>query len=228
MKLMGRIINGLKTLLSFLFAYMYDVCVTYPVTKGIYSYFLKVFGKDFKGQSVSMLDIGTGTGTPLKSILKKTDCFGRVLAIDINREYLVAAKDNLKKHPNVEVRYQDFMEMAQQTNEKFDIVFFGMSFMLMPDQARALEVARSLLKPGGKVYMFLTLYHKKNRLAEFIKPKMKWLFSIEFGKVIYYNEVDYSNLVEKADPRVHVQDRKGGAVRLEDQPGPVSFQDLLF
>ena len=61
--------------------------------------------------------------------------------------------------------------------------------MLMPDKKKALEVARKMLNPGGKIYTFLTLYHKKNKFMEFIKPKISKLTSIEFGEVLYYKQV---------------------------------------
>ena len=79
------------------------------------------------------------------------------------------------------------MTIDKDIKEKFDIVFFGFSFMLMPDREEALRISKRLLKPDGKIYMFLTLYHKRSRIMEWIKPKLKYIFSIEFGDVVYYD-----------------------------------------
>jgi ubiquinone/menaquinone biosynthesis C-methylase UbiE len=173
----------------YLFSYVYDILVTYPLTRAVYSHFAAEFNRKFPGKKVSMIDVGTGTGTPLKSIMNKVS-FSRVLAVDINTGYLKLAKKSLAEYPEVEVKYQDFMTFDKDANgEKFDIVFFGFSYMLMPDRVKALTIARSLLKPGGKIYMFLTLYEKKNKFIEWVKPKMKYLFSIEFGPVVYTNDL---------------------------------------
>ena len=181
-------LSKLLAVIRYLFSYIYDITVTYPLTRSIYKHFAKEFASKFAGKKITMIDVGTGTGTPLKSILKDVQ-FERVLAVDINRGYLQKARENFAQHPNVEVRYLDFMEAHKEIKEKFDIVFFGFSFMLMPDREEALKIAKKLLKPNGKIYMFLTLYHKKSPIVEWIKPRMKYIFSVEYGPVMYYNQV---------------------------------------
>jgi ubiquinone/menaquinone biosynthesis C-methylase UbiE len=176
------------------FALIYDTFVSYPVTIKIYKYLLKTkFYEAFphckpgvKGsKGVSMIDIGTASGTCLKSIINDAQ-FNRVLAIDINKGYIKSATRLFKDHKNVEVKYQNFESYLEEGNvERFDIVFFGFSFMLMPNRDKALEVARRIVKPGGKIYAFLTLYEKKNKFIEWIKPKMVKFTSIEFGPVMY-------------------------------------------
>lgn len=184
-----------KGFLLYLVSYVYDILVTYPLTRAVYFHFAEEFNSKFPGKQVSMVDVGTGTGTPLKGIMDKVK-FSRVLAVDIDKAYLTVAKKNLAEYPQVEVKYQDFMTLDKDAQgEKFDIIFFGFSFMLMPDPIKALAIARSLLKPGGKIYMFLTLYEKKNKFIEWIKPKMKYLFSIEFGPVVYTKDL-HKNFTE--------------------------------
>lgn len=187
--------NRFKGFLLYLVSYAYDIMVTYPLTRAVYFHFADEFNRKFPGKKVSMVDVGTGTGTPLKGIMNKVS-FSRVLAVDIDKAYLTVAKKNLAEFPEVEVKYQDFMTLdTDAQGEKFDIIFFGFSFMLMPDRIKALRIARSLLKPGGKIYMFLTLYEKKSKFIEWVKPKMKYLFSIEFGPVVYTNEL-HKNFAE--------------------------------
>lgn len=191
-------IGTIKTLFARLISFLYDFLITYPLTKAIYSHFANnIIGKDFPKAkdlsslegAISMIDIGTGTGTPLQSILGQVN-FSRVLAIDINKQYIETATQKFATTDNVEVKEQDFLRFLEDGNtEKFDVVFFGMSFMLMPDRQKALDVARKVLKPGGRVYTFLTLYHKKNSIVEFIKPKMKYFTGVDFGSVMYYSQV---------------------------------------
>lgn len=102
---------------------------------GIYKKFAKEFNEEFPGKKVSMIDIGTGPGTPLKSIMNQVN-FERVLAIDINDDYISHCKDLFKDDDRVEVRKVDFMEADKVIDEKFDIIFFGFSFMLMPDKKK--------------------------------------------------------------------------------------------
>ena len=62
--------------------------------------------------------------------------------------------------------------------------------MLMPDQAKAMEIAKKQLNRDGKIYFLLTLYDSKNMFNSFmekIKPYLKYLTTVDFGKVTYKN-----------------------------------------
>ncbi len=70
--------------------------------------------------------------------------------------------------------------------------------MLMPDQVKAIEIAKSTftfytgsLSSGGKIYFLLTLYDGKNAwnsFMEIVKPYLKYLTTVDFGKVTYKDE----------------------------------------
>lgn len=80
-------------------------------------------------------------------------------------------------------------------NKEFDTIIFGSSFMIMPDQVKAIELAKSTfifnlehLSKKGKIYFLLTLYEEKsnfNKFMEKIKPLLKYLTTVDFGKVTY-------------------------------------------
>ena len=73
-------------------------------------------------------------------------------------------------------------------NTKFDTIIFGSSFMLMPDQSKAIEIAKQHLNKNGKIYFLLTLYDEKsqfNRFMEVVKPYLKYMTTVDFGKVTY-------------------------------------------
>jgi hypothetical protein len=68
---------------------------------------------------------------------------------------------------------------------KFSTVFFSFSFMLMPDQVKALMLAQSLLEKNGRVSFLMTLNKKPFPLLDRIKPLIKKITTIDFGKVVY-------------------------------------------
>ena len=84
------------------------------------------------------------------------------------------------------------------SDHEFDTIIFGSSFMIMPDQIKALELAKSNcfidlehLSNKGKIYFLLTLYDEKsafNKFMEKIKPLLKYITTVDFGKVTYKKE----------------------------------------
>ena len=98
--------------------------------------------KQFKDIN-NVIDIGTATGGPLSTIV---DNFkeARILGIDYNKLYIPACKKLFEKHPNVEIKYMDFYDLdKEEPDTLFDIIIFGSSFMILPDQTKAIEIATS-------------------------------------------------------------------------------------
>lgn len=56
----------------------------------------------------------------------------KIVGIDINKSYLKAAKKTFANCPNVEVREQNFYDLGKNTKEKYDVILFSFSYMLMP------------------------------------------------------------------------------------------------
>ena len=54
----------------------------------------------------------------------------------------------------------DFYNIGTELKEKFDFIFFSFSFMLMPDQINAIQVAKNCLQKDGKIGFLLTLNQK--------------------------------------------------------------------
>jgi alpha-N-acetylglucosaminidase len=67
----------------------------------------------------------------------------------------------------------------------FDFVFFSMSFMLLSDQRAVLRRVREWLKPGGEAVFVQAMFKKKSHLADLVKPKLKYLTTIDFGRATY-------------------------------------------
>lgn len=60
--------------------------------------------------------------------------------------------------------------------------------MLMPEREKALQIAKKLVKPNGKIIFLLTLHRKKNPLFEKVKPLIKYITTIDFGNITYEND----------------------------------------
>jgi hypothetical protein len=62
--------------------------------------------------------------------------------------------------------------------------------MLMPDQVKALLLAKSLLEENGRVCFLMTLNKRPIYLLEKIKPIIKKLTTVDFGKVTYESDLE--------------------------------------
>lgn len=90
-----------------------------------------------------VLDIGTATGHPLFSIINGFKD-AEVVGIDIDKNYVPACQKLFKNHPNVTIKLLNFYDLSLEFPEtRFDTIIFGSSFMLMPDQSKAIELAKS-------------------------------------------------------------------------------------
>jgi len=169
-------------------AWIYDLTITQPMTKYTYYRLLDRLTPSFP-KTKKILDVGTGTGQALNTIIGKIPSDVKVVAIDIDEYYVKKATKLFANRENVEVRLQNFYDL-ETSNEKYDQIIFSSSFMLMPDQNKAISIAKKLLNPGGKIYFLMTLYNKKRELMEKVKPMIKHYTTIDFGKITYENEFD--------------------------------------
>lgn len=68
-----------------------------------------------------------------------------MVGIDINKNYVPACKKLFEKNTNVTIQLLNFYELSSTfPNTTFDTIIFGSSFMLMPDQSKAIEIAKSI------------------------------------------------------------------------------------
>ncbi|CAK92368.1 unnamed protein product (macronuclear) [Paramecium tetraurelia] len=148
-----------------------------------------------------------------KEILKESqilDIYGTNYRVDIDQAYVLKANNIFRNYNlggrKLEIRYQNFYEVTEKKEGKFDAVVFSSSFMLMPKRIEALELAKSLLNPGGSIYFILTLQpdSKKNstflQFVEYIKPKIKYFTTIDFGSITY--EKEFETLLNKSQLKV--------------------------
>ena len=147
---------------------------------------------DYFSKNSAILDVGIGNGVMMKnyhSLIKSKGL--KITGIDINKNYLNHCESLIKAY-----QLESYIEIYNKSVESyfppeknyFDFVLFSMSFMLFEDQWLVLDHVKDWLKPSGKIVFFQTMFKEKSSLIDFIKPKLKYLTTIDFGKVTYEDD----------------------------------------
>ena len=151
-----------------------------------------------------ILDVGIGNGIMLKnfhSLIKSKNL--KITGIDINKHYLNHCDCLIKKYQlddYIQIHCKAVEDYHPGIEKKFDFILFSMSFMLFKNQQQVLVRAKSWIRPDGNIVFFQTVFNKKFRLMEFVKPKLKYITTIDFGKVTY--EKDFFNSLEQQNLQV--------------------------
>lgn len=145
----------------------------------------------------ALLDVGIGTAGALLAnaeVVQKKRL--RVIGIDVDAGYIARARRRVERarmEGRVEVRLESVYD---HRGGPYDAVYFSGSFMLMPEPERALRHCCALLNPGGRLIFTQTIQTRPARFMERIKPVLKWVTSIDFGRVTY--EADFKAQVRSA------------------------------
>jgi tRNA A58 N-methylase Trm61 len=137
-----------------------------------------------------ILDIGIGTGGALAAnatLLVAKDL--RVTGLDIDRAYIERCRQVLAQAgvaERVEARLESIYD---HRGGPYDAAYFSASFMLMPDPPAALRHVVSLLTAGAPIFFTQTFEHERSRLVERVKPLLRLVTTIDFGRVTY--EADF-------------------------------------
>ena len=140
-----------------------------------------------------ILDVGIGNGLMIKhyhAIIKRKKI--KIIGIDINRVYLKHCA-NLIEHYGLQDNFklvansiENFLPPEKQS---FDCIVFSMSLMLLKDkQQDIIESVKNWMKPDGRIIFSQVEFEKNNKFLNFIKPKLKYLTTIDFGEIIYRDE----------------------------------------
>ncbi len=146
-----------------------------------------------------ILDVGIGNGIMIRRFHNLIRTKGlRITGIDINSSYLkhcstLISQWQLEDH--IEIFHTPVESYEPPAQEFFDFILFSMSFMLFRDQPLVLDRIRPWLRPGGRVLFFQTMFRKRSFFMEFIKPKLKYLTTVDFGRVTYHN--DFAALMDR-------------------------------
>ena len=136
-----------------------------------------------------LLDIGIGTGSALLAnaeMLSAKDI--HVTGVDIDRAYVdrcnaaVAARGLSDR---IRARLESIYD---HRGGPYGAAYFSASFMLLPDPPAALRHVASLLAPQSHIYFTQTFEHHPSRLVERVKPLLRVVTTIDFGRVTYEPE----------------------------------------
>ena len=136
-----------------------------------------------------LLDIGIGTGSALLAhadLIKSKDL--RVVGVDIDPAYVDRCKQSIAE-AGLSARVEAHLEsIYDHRGGPYDAAYFSGSFMLLPDPPKALRHVASLLTPGGRFYFTQTFEHERSRALELLKPLMRLVTTIDFGRVTYESD----------------------------------------
>ena len=136
-----------------------------------------------------ILDVGIGTGAALVGNADHITAHGlQVLGIDINEAYIRRCQRRIvQAHLDEHVR-AEVESVYEHQGGPYDVVYFSASFMLLPDPAGALRHVCQLLNPNGTVYFTQTFEERRTAMMERVKPLLKRVTTIDFGRVTYEDE----------------------------------------
>lgn len=154
---------------------------------------------DYFTENAVILDVGIGNGVMVKDYhdaIKKKRL--QIIGLDINSTYLRQCQmlvEDYDLSDRIKLYQQAVEAFNPHQNGSFDFIFFSMSFMLLKDQAAVLERVSNWLRPQGEIVFFQTMFKRRNRFIEVLKPRLKNLTTIDFGKMTY--DADFYDLLEK-------------------------------
>jgi ubiquinone/menaquinone biosynthesis C-methylase UbiE len=99
-----------------------------------------------------VLDLASGVGDPALSIAQAVGPSGHVIATDLGPGMIGLAEELAKARglANIEFRVAD-AEALPFPEQSFDVVTCRFGVMFFPDQVKAFQECRRVLKPGGRV-----------------------------------------------------------------------------
>ena len=184
-------------------ARIYDTAIL-PLTTAWYAAVLERLP-----EGAALLDVGIGTGGALAAnaeTLRRKRI--RVTGIDIDPDYIARCRrsiDDSGLEDLVEARLESVYD---HEGGPYDAVYFSASFMLLPDPRGALDHVRALLAPEGRLYFTQTFENRRSPLMERLKPMLRTLTTIDFGRVTY--EEDFREELRTADVELIEMARLGG------------------
>lgn len=180
-------------------ARLYDVVIV-PLTSPYYRLVL-----DRLPDGARLLDVGIGTGAALAAnadlIVGKEL---RVHGIDTDEQYLArcarhVARAGLDGRVTVEL-----VSVHDHAGGPYDAAYFSDSLMVLADPARAVARVAAALTEHGRVYFTQTFHDRPVPVLERLKPRVRWLTAIDFGRVTY--DEDFRETVDRAGLEIEVVD----------------------
>ena len=133
-----------------------------------------------------LLDVGIGTaGALLANAVQLRAKDLHVTGIDIDGDYIERARRRVAASAVAERVALRHESVYDHQGGPYDAVYFSASFMLLPDPEGALRHCSGLLRPGGCLLFTQTIQRRPAPWLERLKPMLKRLTTIDFGRVTY-------------------------------------------
>jgi SAM-dependent methyltransferase len=180
-------------------AWIYDATVT-RMTAGWYGAVLERVPDRCR-----LLDVGIGTGGALLAhaeYLQRKELL--VTGIDVDRSYLDHCRRAVARRglgDRVTVRLESVYD---HRGGPYDAAYFSGSFMLLPDPVAALHHVSTLLTPTARVYFTHTVERRRSRTVEVVKPLLRVVTTIDFGRVTYEDDFRRTLAAAGIDLEEHV------------------------
>lgn len=144
-----------------------------------------------------ILDFGCGSGICYRKIdtidlVVKSNY--KITGIDIDKVAIDKFQNKINSNSlgnKINLICGDIFKM--EINEKFDYVIFSESVPLLSGEFLnnlISYIKSNLLQTGGKIIFINNLTENPQSIIKFIKPKIKYITTIDFGRVLSKNEFD--------------------------------------
>lgn len=140
-------------------------------------------------EGATLLDVGIGTAGALLAnddLVKRKSL--RVVGIDIDADYVARARRRLRDSSLAGLAEVRLESVYDHQGGPYDAVYFSGSFMLLPQPEQALRHCCALLNPGGRMFFTQTIQKQPARWMEILKPMLKRVTTIDFGRVTYEDD----------------------------------------
>lgn len=164
-------------------SFIYDTLIL-RLTSGWYA---EVLRRVPKGATV--LDVGIGTAGALlanEELVRRKRL--HIVGIDIDADYVARAQQRLRDSSLADVAEVRLESVYDHQGGPYDAVYFSGSFMLLPEPEQALRHGCTLLNPDGRMFFTQTIQKQPSRWMEILKPMLKRVTSIDFGRVTYEDD----------------------------------------
>ena len=142
-----------------------------------------------------LLDIGIGTGSALLANAATVRARRiQVTGLDIDADYIARCRRAVAVGGLDAFIAPRLESVYDHRGGPYDAAYFSASFMLLPEPEAALRHVRSLLAPGARIYFTQTFEHAPSRAVELVKPLLRLVTTIDFGRVTY--EADFRRALE--------------------------------
>lgn len=152
--------------------------------------------KPYISKGMTVLDLGCGPGFFSVEMAKMLDGSGKVIAADLQQGMLDKVSKKIKGtelEQRIELHKCEDTKISVTENVDFILVFYMLHEV--PDQEGLLAELKSILKPGGKIYIIEPKIHVSKKSFEVMIDKIKSMgFEvINSPKVFFSRTVLFTN-----------------------------------